>query len=270
MKKIVFIVLLSVSRAFLLQGQTDALRHFLGSAELNQANVGVYMKNLSNGDVLADYRSEHVIPPASTQKILTSATALCVLGADFRFSTFLETDAKIENGVLKGNLYVRGTGDPTLGSQKIGDQMFLYKWVQALRRNGIKKIEGSIIADASFFDGDAINPQWIFEDIGNYYAPGIFALPYLDNTMNVQLRSAAIGSVAEVVKTLPEVEGLQFENHIRCTEITYDGAYVHGLPYQNVRYLTGSVPSNRGVFGVKGDIPNQPLFPLFPHLLAMQ
>ncbi len=259
MKKIVFIVLLSVSRAFLLQGQTDALRHFLGSAELNQANVGVYMKNLSNGDVLADYRSEHVIPPASTQKILTSATALCVLGADFRFSTFLETDAKIENGVLKGNLYVRGTGDPTLGSQKIGDQMFLYKWVQALRKNGIKKIEGSIIADASFFDGDAINPQWIFEDIGNYYAPGIFALPYLDNTMNVQLRSAAIGSVAEVVKTLPEVEGLQFENHIRCTEITYDGAYVHGLPYQNVRYLTGSVPSNRGVFGVKGDIPNPPL-----------
>ena len=135
--------------------------------------------------MIADFRSEHVIPPASTQKILTSATALCLLGSDFRFSTFLETDGTIEDGTLKGNLYIRGTGDPTLGSQKVGDQMFLYKWVQALRKKGIRRIEGSVISDASFFDGDAVNPQWIWEDIGNYYfmkAGGINVLNPSDAT----------------------------------------------------------------------------------------
>ena len=229
------------------------------------ANIGIYIKNLTTGDIYADYRSEALLVPASTMKILTTATALELLGSDFRFETYLQTNGKIENGILHGNLYIYGKGDPTLGSQKVGNQNFLSVWVQELKRLGIRQIDGDIIADASFFDGDAINPQWIWEDIGNYYAAGMYALPYLDNTLNVQLRSAGIGSVAEVVKTIPYIEGLQFENHIRCTEITYDGAYVHGVPYSNLRYLTGSIPSNLGIFGVKGDIPNPPLL-LAQHL----
>ncbi len=233
-----------------------AVERFLHHPITQNANVGFYVRNLNTGEVLADYRAQNVIPTASTMKLITSASALELLGPDFRFSTYLETDGTIRDGVLYGNLYIRGTGDPTLGSQQVGDQMFLYKWIRALRQQGIKSIQGNVIADVSFFDGDATNPQWIWEDIGNYYAPGIFALSYLDNQMNIQLRSAAVGSVAEVVKTLPHVPGLVFENHIRCTEITYDGAFVHGMPYSNVRYLVGSVPSNRGIFGVRGDIPN--------------
>lgn len=239
--------------------ENSALEHFLQQPALSNANISIYAKSMKTGRVLACHRSQNLVAPASTQKLITTTTALEMLGADFRFSTYLETDGKVDNGVLKGNLYIRGTGDPTLGSQKVGDQMFLYKWVNALRRLGISKIEGQVIADASFFDGDAVNPQWIWEDIGNYYAAGQYALPYLDNTLNVQLRSAAIGSVAEVVKTLPYIEGLTFENHIRCTAITYDGAFVHGAPYSNTRYLVGSIPSNHGIFGVKGDIPNPPL-----------
>ena len=259
MKKISIILFLFVTSLVCAQTNISPLESFLQNPALQNANVGVCVKNLNTGKVIADSRSAFVIPPASTQKLLTTCTALELLGADFRFSTYLETDTVIKNGVLKGNLYIRGTGDPTLGSQKIGDQMFLYRWVQALKKKGIKQIDGNIIADVSFFDGDAVNPQWIWEDIGNYYAPGIYALPYLDNTLNIQLNSTAIGQVADVIKTLPYVEGIEFENHIRCTSITYDGAYVHGLPYNNKRYLVGSIPANHGVFGVKGDIPNPPL-----------
>ncbi|HCS88454.1 MAG TPA: D-alanyl-D-alanine carboxypeptidase/D-alanyl-D-alanine-endopeptidase [Bacteroidales bacterium] len=242
-----------------LMAQADPVQKILANECTKNANVSICVQNLSTGKTLTTCRSQAVVPPASVMKVITSATALEVLGEDFRFSTFLETDGAIENGVLKGNLYIRGTGDPTLGSMKVGNRSFLYKWVQALKTLGIREIQGDVISDASFFDGDAINPQWIWEDIGNYYAPGIYALPYMDNTLNVQLRSAAVGSVAEVVKTIPYIEGLAFENHIRCTSITYDGAYIHGVPYSNVRYLVGSVPSNRGIFGVRGDIPNPPL-----------
>ena len=263
MKRQILILCLALCTAA--QAQTTALETFLAQPALRYAGTGVYVKNMQTGEVIADWHSDQLLTPASTQKLLTSATALELLGSSFRFSTYVETDGEVREGVLHGNLYIRGTGDPTLGSQKVGDQMFLYKWVQALRRAGISRIEGSVVADASFFDGDALNPQWLWEDIGNYYAPGIYALPYLDNTLNIQLRSAAVGSVAEVVKTLPYIEGLEYENHIRCTTITYDGAYVHGVPYSNRRYLVGSIPSNHGIFGVKGDIPNPPLL-LAQHL----
>lgn len=242
-----------------LYAQEEVLTNLVNHPYLQNANIGILVKDLSNGHVLANYRSRSIVPPASTLKIVTTATALEILGSDFRFPTYIETDGKIINGVLKGNLYIRGTGDPTLGSTKTGDPSFLYTWVHAIRETGIHSIEGNVIADVTFFDGNALNPQWLWEDIGNYYAPGIFALPYLDNTLNIQLRSTSVGSVADVIKTLPPIEGLTFENHIRCTSITHDGAYVHGVPYSNTRYLVGSIPSNKGVFGVRGDIPNPPL-----------
>lgn len=264
MKKLGFLCVLMISWLYV-NSQQSALEAFVTQPLVESANVGIYIKNLSTGKVMASYRENNVIPPASTMKIITTTSALEILGNDFRFPTYLETDGEIKDGILHGNLYIRGTGDPTLGSQRVGNQSFLYHWVRALRQAGIREIDGQVIADATFFDGDAINPQWIWEDIGNYYAPGIYALPYMDNTMNVQLRSGQIGSVAEVIKTLPYIEGITFENHIRCTAITYDGAYVHGVPYCNHRYLVGSVPSNRGVFGVRGDIPNPPLL-LAQHL----
>jgi D-alanyl-D-alanine carboxypeptidase/D-alanyl-D-alanine-endopeptidase (penicillin-binding protein 4) len=77
--------------------------------------------------------------------------------------------------------------------------------------------------------------------------------------MNIVLRSGPVGSMAEVLHTTPYVPEIEFENHIRCTHITYDGAFVHGMPYSNRRYLVGSVPSNRQTFGVKGDLPNPSL-----------
>lgn len=267
-KTIILFLLFSVKVTLAAQTPTmpTFLETFLTNTPLQDANIGVYVKNINKGKVIADYRSKYVIPPASTQKILTTTTALEILGADFRFTTTLEADSTVKNGILHGNLYIHGTGDPTLGSQKMGDQMFLTRWVQALKQKGIREIHGNIVADVSFFDTEAINPQWIWEDIGNYYAPGIYALPYLDNTLHIQLNSTITGQQAEIVKTIPYIEGLEFDNHIRCTGVTYDGAYVHGLPYDNKRYLTGTIPANHGPFGLKGDIPNPPLL-LAEHLL---
>ena len=74
--------------------------------------------------------------------------------------------------------------------------------------------------------------------------------------MNVILRSDAVGSLAKVLYTVPNVPGVEFENHVRCTQIQEDGAYIHGMPYNFKRYLVGAIPSHRGQFGVKGDLPN--------------
>lgn len=261
----IFIILATIVCNCMRANEPSALEQLINHDLTKNASISLIVKNMKTGEVISSYHEKNVLPPASTMKLISTATALEALGSDFRFETYLETDGEIRNGILYGNLFIRGTGDPTLGSQKVGNTMFLYKWVQALRKAGIQEIRGSIIGDNSFFDATATNPAWLWEDIGNYYAPGIFALSYLDNTMNIQLRSAEVGSVAEIIKTLPEVPGISFDNHIRCTKIQYDGAYVHGMPYHNFRSLVGSVPSNRGVFGVKSDIPNPALL-LAQHL----
>ena len=227
--------------------------------DTKDANMGVLICDYHTGDTISAFRANSVIPPASTMKLLTTATAVELWGGDYHIETPITYDGYIRDGVLHGNLYIEGRGDPTFGSRHVGSRNFLYRWARQLRQIGIKRITGYVVADASYFDGDALNPSWLWEDAGNYYAPGVFALSYLDNTMNIVLRSGPIGSVAEVLHTTPNVPEIEFENHIRCTHISYDGAFVHGVPYSNRRYLVGSVPSNRQTFGVKGDLPNPSL-----------
>ena len=219
-----------------------------------QANMSVLVKNLTTGEVIDEYRSDKVVPPASVMKLLTTAACLEIMGPDYRFPTVLEYTGTIDNGVLHGNLYVRGGCDPSLGYE--GKNAFLSTWARAVRAAGIKRIDGAVVADMTMLDGEAQNPGWLCEDAGNYYAPGIFALNYYGNTMNIVLKSGEPGSVATVLGTEPKVEDIQFINRIRCDKIQYDGAFVSGLPYSKERYLTGAVPSNLGTFGVKGDLPN--------------
>ena len=229
--------------------------NFLTSHPLTgQANISVLVQNLNTGEVIDSYRPDHVVPPASVMKLLTTGAALETMGPGFRFPTILEYTGTIENGVLHGDLYIKGSCDPSLGWK--GRTAFLDKWLKAIREAGIQKIDGAVIADMTMLDAEAQNPNWLCEDAGNYYAPGIFALNYYGNTMNIVLQSGEPGSVAKVLKTEPAVEDIYFINHIRCDKITYDGAFVSGLPYSRERYLTGAVPSNLGTFGVKGDLPN--------------
>jgi len=216
--------------------------------------MSVLIQNLRTGDVIDSHRADKVVPPASVMKLLTTAAALEILGPDYRFPTVLEYSGTLENGTLRGNLYVRGGCDPSLGHK--GKTAFLTQWVKAVRAAGIQRIEGAVIADMTMLDGEAQNPGWLCEDAGNYYAPGIFGLNYYDNTMNIVLKSGAPGSVATVVGTEPKVEDVYFINHIRCDKISYDGAFVSGIPYSRERYLTGAVPSDLGTFGIKGDLPN--------------
>lgn len=223
------------------------------------ANVGVLVCDYYTGDTIDAYRENCVIPPASTMKLLTTATLMDMWGGDYRFRTPITYTGDIREGVLYGDIYIEGRGDPTFGSQYVGSRAFLYRWLREIRNAGIRRIAGSVVADVSYFDGNALNPAWLWEDAGNYYAPGVYALSYMDNTMNIILRSGPVGSVAEVLYTTPVVPEVEFENHIRCAATSYDGAFVHGVPYSNKRYLVGSVPANRQTFGVMGDLPNPSL-----------
>jgi D-alanyl-D-alanine carboxypeptidase/D-alanyl-D-alanine-endopeptidase (penicillin-binding protein 4) len=70
--------------------------------------MSVLVQNLNTGEIIDEHRSEKVVPPASVMKLLTTAAALEIMGPGFRFPTILEYTGTIDNGVLHGNLYIRG------------------------------------------------------------------------------------------------------------------------------------------------------------------
>lgn len=219
------------------------------------ANVGVMVYDYNSGKTIDSHRANAVIPPASTIKLLTTATVLEVYGENYRIKTPITYTGEIQEGVLNGDIYIEGKGDPTLGSRYVGNQSFLQNWVKEIKKAGIQQINGGIIADVSYFDQEATNPGWLWDDMGNYYAPGIFALSYLDNTQRITLNSGADGTRADIIKTSPHIPNLIFENTIMCSSSS-DGAYVRGVPYGSHRFLTGTIPADRKTYVLKGDLPN--------------
>ncbi len=238
----------------------DALTKFVNHSSLRTANISVYIKDMKTGRVVAEHRASRAAIPASTMKVITTATALELLGAGYTFETTLSYDGTLEpGGILNGNIYIVGSGDPTLGSSKMGDSGFLNKWVNALRQAGIKKINGNIIGDDSRFDNEGSNSKWTWDDIGNYYAPGIWGIAYRDNTVAVTFQSGAPGSIPAIIRQQPQVPGMTIDNYVTSTKTTSDNAYFFGAPKSMNRVVRGEIPANRPSFVVRAELPNPAL-----------
>ncbi len=258
MKKLnVIISLLLFSILTFAKSPLDGL---VNNSLLQNANISLLVRDVATNTTVCEYHSKNSVVPASTMKLVTTATALELLGADFRFQTRLEVDGKVTaDGVLNGNLYIRGGGDPTLGSEKLGDTTFLVKWVEAIKNRGIRKINGRVIADAGLFDDEGVNPKWTWEDMGNYYAAGIYGISYLDNTYRLVLRSGSVGTTPTVLRVVPEIANLKIDNRLMSSSISFDSAYFYGAPHSDYRTVIGEIPANRAEFVTKGDIPNPAL-----------
>jgi D-alanyl-D-alanine carboxypeptidase/D-alanyl-D-alanine-endopeptidase (penicillin-binding protein 4) len=230
---------------------------FVNNPLLENANISLLVKDLSTNKNVFQFRPTSSTIPASTMKLVTTAAALEILGPKFCFQTKLEIEGSINsNGILNGNLYIRGGGDPTLGSEHLGDKAFLLKWVEEVKKVGIKKINGQIIADGTIYDDLGVNPKWTWEDIGNYYAAGAYGISYMDNTYQLVLHSGASGTTPEILRIIPEIPSLTFENYLTSTSIAFDSAFFYGAPHSYLRSIHGEIPANRFEYIIKGDIPN--------------
>jgi len=230
---------------------------FINNPLMQNANISLLVKDLATNRTICQFRPNSSSTPASTMKLVTTATAMELLGPKFCFQTKLEIDGTLSsNGTLNGNLYIRGGGDPTLGSEHLGDKDFMTKWVEEVKKVGIKKITGKIIADETLYDDLGVNPKWTWEDIGNYYAAGAYGISYMDNTYQLVLRSGLEGSTPEILRIVPEIPAMTFENHLTSTNIAFDSAYFYGAPHSYLRSIHGEIPANRLEYIIKGDIPN--------------
>lgn len=240
--------------------ETRALETFLNTPELSCANVGILVKNMDHDEDIIRFQSDKALIPGSNLKLITTAAALYILGPTFRFETPLEYDGTIDaDGVLHGNIYIVGKGDPTIGSEFFQSDHFIQNWIQAVKELHIHSIQGKVIADVSAFDSEVIPSNWVWEDMGNYYAAGVYGLSLNDNMYRLTFKTDSIGTTPMIIDRFPNYHSMIFHNELKASSNPSDQSYLHGAPFSYQRTITGTIPANRSSFVIKGDLPNPPL-----------
>lgn len=243
--------------------QTPApVKWLLQAPYMRGASFSLVVKDVQEGKTVYSYDTDRLQSPASVLKTVATATALEILGEDYRYPTTLEYDGILENGTLEGNLYIKGSGDPSLGSSHfaLGQNKFLSTWIAALQKAGIKHITGSVISDESIFDTEGVSIKWLREDMGNYYAPGSYGISIFDNMYKLSLQTGAAGTRPVLKGTEPDIPFIRFKNYLKAAPVSSDSAYIIGAPLDDVRYLYGVLPANREAYVLKGDIPDPALY----------
>ena len=223
------------------------------------STISYEVVDLKSGEVVASQNPELCATPASVTKIITTATALELLGGDFQFSTYIETNGTIENGILNGDLIIRGGADPTLGSIHLGDRAFLDYFVRVIKHKGINQIKGDVIIDPTCLDRCAAPVKWIWEDMGFHYGAAAFGLSAYDNTSIITMNSGEFGTKPIVTSVWPETPNLAIYNEVKTLRIPKDSVWAFCPPYGLALYLQGGMPTNRNNYVVRTSIPNPPL-----------
>lgn len=225
---------------------------------LLHGNWGFCAMTSDSGRIIAAHNLQQSLIPASTLKILTTGAALGLLGPDFKYETKIEYDGTYDslNGIIHGNVYLKGAGDPTFNSSRFhkDDTISLFQGLPfRLTFKGIKKIEGDIIGDASCFSDNPIPDGWTWSDIGQYYGAGTCGLAYSDNSVRLFFNS--MKDSCTLTRTFPVVEDVTYRSDV-TSDGKKDEALVYGAPFGNIFYIHGSIPPGKKDFEVKASHPD--------------
>jgi D-alanyl-D-alanine carboxypeptidase/D-alanyl-D-alanine-endopeptidase (penicillin-binding protein 4) len=262
------LVLLFISSAIAAQTLQERLKRatsdLLADPQMRYGMLGWLVIDADTGDTLVSWNPHTGLPPASCLKIITSATAFELLGPSFRFSTAFLTDGEVKAGVLNGNLFIEGAGDPALGSQRFistrPDQQ-LSQWMAALQASGIQRIRGQILPLNNNWSGIPTPGGYTWNDIGNYYGAGSEYLNWRENQYDLILRSGArIGDRIAVVTAKPFPVGVEFKVEATAAEKgTGDRANIYLAPRSKQAFVDGTIPRDEDRFVISGSLPDPPL-----------
>ena len=258
-----FLILSTLFYCGNLTAQQVAVDNFVKTKGLNSAHIGVNVIDLETGKSVASCNKNKSLAPASVMKVVTTSTALELYGPDYRIPTLLQYSGFIDSsGVLQGDIYIKGGGDPTLGSEYIDRDKndFFDVCVSAVARAGIKSINGRVIADETCFDFEGISFKWLWEDLGVDYGAGSYGISIYDNIYRLFFKTEEPGSKPQILRTEPNMDDVVFRNYLISEKRDNDSVYLCGIPFTNERWLYGALPANRTEFVTGGSIPDPPYF----------
>lgn len=224
----------------------NRIRTILARPSIMRGQVGVKIVSLDTGKVLFENNAEKYFIPASNMKNFTVATAFEKLTPNFRFVTSVYANAQPDaSGTIKGDLTVYGRGDPSI-STAFNDSDY-FRGMNALAEKivaaGIKRIEGNLIGDESYFNSDAIPSTWEWDDLQWYYGAEISALTVNDNALDLIVRpGASVGAFASA-QILPNAYGMILNNRVTTSAAgTKREISIYRKLGSNVLELTGTIP----------------------------
>jgi D-alanyl-D-alanine carboxypeptidase/D-alanyl-D-alanine-endopeptidase (penicillin-binding protein 4) len=201
--------------------KTDAVKQLrqdldgiLSDRRFASAQIGIEILSLDRMEILYQKSAQQLLIPASCNKIITAAVALMRLGAGYRFETQIWTDGQINNGILKGNLIITGSGDPTFSPKfNDGDPFAEFRvWAANLKAKNIQAIAGSIIGEDGTFGESGLGQGWEWNDLPNAFAAPVSALQFNDNMLALTIVPGDEPGDPVLVRAAPLEGYLQIDN----------------------------------------------------------
>src|SRR6185436_13896913 len=244
----------AVTPARTLQELQAKISEVLAKPELSSAMVGVKVVSLDTGHVLFEENATKLLRPASNMKLYTVAAALDRLSPDYKFLTSVYAPARPDSaGVVRGDLTIYGRGDPSIAARFNNGDYF--KGIDELATRivaaGVKRVEGDIVGDESYFIGPKYGAGWNWEDLTWYYGAEITQLTVNDNALDLFIKpGSAVGQPA-VITTGPPDPLLTIVNKvITSAKGSRREISIHRGLGENTITITGSIPvDDRGYTG---------------------
>jgi serine-type D-Ala-D-Ala carboxypeptidase/endopeptidase (penicillin-binding protein 4) len=218
----------------------------LAKPELASAIVGLKVVSLDTGRILFEENAAKLLRPASNMKLYTVAAALDRLSPDYRFVTSIYASTRPDAaGVVRGDLKIYGRGDPSIAARFNNGDYF--KAIDDLAARivaaGVKRVEGDLVGDESYFVGPKYGAGWEWEDLTWYYGAEVTPLSVNDNALDLFVKPGlAVGQPA-VITTGPPDPLLTIVNKVttsakgRRRELS-----IHRGLNENTITITGSIP----------------------------
>ena len=248
------------------QNELSLLHHF-DDPIFQHASVAMTVLDYETGLTAFDFNGDQSLIPASSLKVVTTFSALELLGNEYKYKTrILHSGEILDDGTLVGNIVIKGSGDPSLGSPFFKDasnfKQVLQDVLDHIKGAGITCIYGAIQIEQNDFDQFPINPSWQWDDLGNYYAAGVWSFNIHENMYWVRFdRSQEPFMNTTISHVEPSVPNLRISNHVTTGEQgSGDNAYIYGNPFGTQIEIQGTIPPGKALFSIKGAIPQPHLF----------
>lgn len=184
------------------QPLADRIDALLQRRQAEKAFWGLCVYDLDRDSLLFSRNADRAFLPASNQKLLTTATALDLLGSTYRYETTLAFHGTTKDSVMQGDLRLEGSGDPTFGSMAVRRTDPLRDWAERLAEMGVRRIEGRLIGDDDAFDdgsyADGWNVSYLTRQKGRKLGVSVGGLSYQDNVVPVTVQATQPGASPEV------------------------------------------------------------------------
>ncbi len=228
----------------------------LANSELTGGNVGLVVLDTDTGTTLYSKQADNLLLPASNEKLVTSAAAMNVLGAGYTFTTSVSSTGSVSGSTLSGNLYLKGTGDPTM---LYSDYQNLAAQVAA---SGITTVSGDLVADDTFFDSTRLGPAWSWDDEPYYYDAQISALTvapttnYNAGSVYVIVTPGTAGQPPTVTTNPPNSYVTIANSATTGTSGSGSSISVNRAAGSNTITVTGSIPAGGGTTSSEMSVDN--------------